>query len=112
MNILNSKLINDYFQGTYLSIISKNTGLRTTKPIVSEKMIEAYSIIKEELKNPYKVKQFFENVFYVTTLPNNLKGYTHRYLRIVINQTGLLFNPNADETALNKVRYFIYCFRL
>ena len=105
VNILNSKLINDYFQGTYLSIISKNTGLKTTKPIVSEKMIEAYSIIKEDLKIKETVKQFFENVFYVTTLPNNLKGYTHRYLRIVINQTGLLFNPNADETALNKVRH-------
>lgn len=105
VNILNSKLINDYFQGTYLSIISKNTGLKTTKPIVSEKMIEAYSIIKEDLKNKETIKHFFENVFYVTTLPNNLKGYTHRYLRIVINQTGLLFNPNADETALNKVRH-------
>ena len=112
VNILNSQVINDYFQGTYLSIISKNTGLKTTKPIVSEKMIEAYSKLKEELKHPDKVKQFFEKVFYVTTLPNNLKGYTHRYLRIVINQTGLLFNPNTDEAALNKVRHIIYSIRL
>ena len=112
VNILNSQVINDYFQGTYLSIISKNTGLKTTKPIVSEKMIEAYSKLKEELKHPDKVKQFFEKVFYVTILPNNLKGYTHRYLRIVINQTGLLFNPNTDEAALNKVRHIIYSIRL
>ena len=112
VNILNSQVINDYFQGTYLSIISKNTGLKTTKPIVSEKMIEAYSKLKEELKHPDKVKQFFEKVLYVTTLPNNLKGYTHRYLRIVINQTGLLFNPNTDEAALNKVRHIIYSIRL
>lgn len=92
VNILHSKIINNYFQ----------TSIFSTKQI-----IDAYTQIKQELKDQTKVNTFFHNVFYVTKLPNNIKGITHRYLRILINETGLVYNVNTEEKVLNKVTILI-----
>ena len=93
-NILFSKIMEDYYSKEIIHIEEQGTNAEKK---IAEKMYDAYLTLKKQLNKTDELKNFFNSIFYVTKLPSNLKGLTHRYLRILINCYGISIIKDEKE---------------
>ena len=54
-----------------------------------------YEELTKILENKTKRSEFFKKTFTVMNIPTNSKGYTNRYLQIVLNYSGITISPSA-----------------
>ena len=54
-----------------------------------------YEELTKILENKTKRSEFFKKTFTVMNIPTNSKGYTNRYLQIVLNYSGITISPSV-----------------
>ena len=102
-SILFSKVMNDYYKTFIKNVeISQHNDTISIENIhkLHEKMYSSYINLKEQLKERTNLSNFFSTVFYPFELPNSLKGITHRFLRIIINISGITILKGKENKNL------------
>lgn len=109
-DIMDSKVMKDYYSAKPILKLEKNEIVQIEKTEMNETIIKAYQNFLKHIKEKEKRKSFFDETFSILELPFFVKGYTNRFLKIVINSHGIKIenvNKNLEKVSFLYFKYFL-----
>lgn len=97
---MNSSVMKDYYSNNPILLLSGSNQDKITKVEMTDNLIMSYKKFITDLNSETSRQFFFNNTFYIMEMPNNIKGFTNRFLKIVINCNGLEFNHQDNKKSL------------
>lgn len=111
-SIMISPIMKDYYSLNTIQTKDCNENLITEEKIeMNDSIISAYTSFNQLLADESKRDNFFKETFYVIETPEKIKGYTNRYLIIILNCNGLQLNGLSFDKSKNVLFYYICYFR-
>ena len=80
----------------------RTTFKKKEKIEMNDSIIRAYTSFNQLLSDDTNRDIFFKENFYVMETPEGIKGYTNRYLLIILNCNGLQLNGLTFDASKNK----------
>lgn len=99
-NIMNSSVMKDYYSSNPILLLSGSNQDKITKVEMTDNLIMSYKNFITDLNSETSRHFFFNNTFYIMEMPNNIKGFTNRFMKIVINCNGLEFSQKDNKKSL------------
>lgn len=107
-SIMKSPIMKDYYSLNTIQTKDCNENLITEEKIeMNDSIISAYNSLNQLLADDTKRDNFFKENFYVMETPEGIKGYTNRYLLIILNCNGLQLKGLSFDKSKNVLFYYI-----